>query len=574
MKKLLESKRFYFICGMVVTVFLLVPFWILGEDSIITYHDQLDGEFITYLLNAKYLFEGRTTYPELMNGISVNGLVSPAPGLILLFRFFSPFVAFMIGMVFVKLTAFCSMFLLLCEITERKWLACGVAICFMALPFYVVYGLCIPGQPLLILSLLKLQKCDWKSSVIWYLCIAWYGLFSSLALVGFACILLIGIWIMAALVQKKWLYSGKLICAAAVLTITYCCTNLSLVCQTLSGNGDISHRSEMQMQPVAFLDTFRNLLLEGDAYTGAKQKYMLPLIALAVIVLVVYWFKRKKVVNTLFVYALCVNLGILLLLSFYREAWVAGLRNRSTGIFHDLDLGRIGWLAAVHWYILAVTAADMILDAGKSFGRLWKYAGYLFVCASFSLVFLFAFLSSDLKSNVAKLIKGDDYYMMTYKQFFAEDLMEQANQLIGRPQEEYRVVSLGIYPAAAAYNGFYCLDAYSNHYSLEYKHEFRKVIEKELDKSEYLTNWYDNWGNRCYIVLAESNNYFTFEKRWSPVSTDVDIDTAQLKRMGCEYIISASYIMTPDELGLKLLNEEPFLTEESWYRIWVYQIEK
>lgn len=44
------------------------------------------------------------------------------------------------------------------------------------------------------------------------------------------------------------------------------------------------------------------------------------------------------------------------------------------------------------------------------------------------------------------------------------------------------MISVGIYPAAAAYNGFHCLDGYSNNYPLEYKHAFRQIMEGELDK--------------------------------------------------------------------------------------------
>ncbi|MBO5281674.1 MAG: hypothetical protein J6B43_00890, partial [Lachnospiraceae bacterium] len=60
-------------------------------------------------------------------------------------------------------------------------------------------------------------------------------------------------------------------------------------------------------------------------------------------------------------------------------------------------------------------------------------------------------------------------------------------------------MSLGITPAAALYNGFYCLDGYSNLYPLEYKHEFREIIARELEKSEGVRVYFDAWGNRCYL---------------------------------------------------------------------------
>ena len=105
----------------VIAAFLnIVPYLILGESSIVTYHDQLDGELITYILNAKHLFDGLDTYPELMNGILKNGLMSPAPFLILIFRLFKPFNAFVICMLMVKLTSMTGMYLLLNELTGKR----------------------------------------------------------------------------------------------------------------------------------------------------------------------------------------------------------------------------------------------------------------------------------------------------------------------------------------------------------------------------------------------------------------------------------------------------------------------
>ena len=127
----------------------IVPYLILGEASIVTYHDQLDGELITYILNAKHLFDGSDTYPELMNGISKNGLMSPAPFIILIFRLFKPFSAFVVCMFIVKLTSMVGMYLLLNELTGKRWIAFILAGLFTLFPFYTVYGLCIPGQPML-----------------------------------------------------------------------------------------------------------------------------------------------------------------------------------------------------------------------------------------------------------------------------------------------------------------------------------------------------------------------------------------------------------------------------------------
>jgi hypothetical protein len=131
------------------------------------------------------------------------------------------------------------------------------------------------------------------------------------------------------------------------------------------------------------------------------------------------------------------------------------------------------------------------------------------------------------------------------------------------------VACLGIDPAAALYHGFYCIDGYSNNYSLEYKHSFREIIATELDKSEYLSAYFDEWGNRCYLFSAECPGYYMIEKgsfyfqNWS-------MNTEAFRNMGGEYIISAAYIADADECGLTLLREEPFETGDSYYRLYLY----
>ncbi len=571
-KAMLNSKKHLFILGTVVTLAMLLPFWILGEDSVITYHDQLDGEVLTYILNAKYLFTGAENYPELMNGIPSGGMVSPAPAFVLLFKLLPPFGAFMTMLTVVKLVAFGSMFLLLCELTERKWAAFLCAICFMALPFYAVYGLCIPGQPLLFFAIRRLQKEEGWGSLKWYGAIVLYGLCSSLALVGFACLLLMGVWGLAKLLQKKYRSFFKMVWAAGVLGVTYLLTNLELVKQLFGGTDYVSHKSEIVFQAVSFWEAAKALILTGDAYTEAQQKYMLPLIGLAFLVLLVQLIKKKRVGNRYYLYALCTNAVMIVLTAFYRADFMVECRNVWTGVLHDFNLGRIAWLLTVQWYLLLVTSIDILLDAVKEIkgAKLWSAVAGGGCVLTLGAVFLTAVYISDVKPNVMKILKGGDYYMMTWEQFYAEDLFDEVEELIGKPKEEYRVVSLGIYPAAAAYNGFYCLDAYSNNYDVEYKHQFRKIMEKELEKSDYLAGWFDGWGNRCYLVLAESNTYFTFEKRWIPVSNEVDFDYEQLRNMGCEYMVSASYIMEAESMGLTLLNPEPIQTEGSWYRLWVY----
>lgn len=582
-----NKKWVWLVVGTVLSVLTCIPFFVLGESSIITYHDQLDGEILTYIFHAKYLFSGVDKYMEIMNGIDTTGLAMPAPLFVLLYWLFKPFTAIVFSIVIIKIVGFVGTFLMIDELTDNRFVAflCGLG--FMLLPFYAVYGLCIPGEPLLGYALIRMGKKEVNPLGPW-LITAFYTLSSSLALVGFAWVAFLFLITVYALIKRKNFV--RYFVALGIMGLFYLLENMGLVKQIIGlGDGFVSHKSEITKSSLPFFEALMTSLFTGADYTKVGQVTFLHAILLALVLVIFVRIRTGKLEGKVKRETITCLLGIGMIFAFsliyavYESEPVASFCNSRQGVLHDFNFGRIIWLNPVIWVALLGVSLALIKDALKVISlssdrkekneKTGKVISVLYSVLLVGTTGLFAFkgfYDSDLKSNIMKLIKKD-YYMMTFEQFFAEDLFKEAEELIGLDKEDYRVVSLGIYPSAAAYNGFYCLDAYSNNYDVEYKHEFRKVIEKELEKSDYLRQWYDGWGNRCYIVLCESMNYFTFEKRWTPTSSEVDINLDQLRKMGCNYMISASYIFDCEELGMTLLNEEPIQTDGSWYRLWVYR---
>lgn len=165
---------------------------------------------------------------------------------------------------------------------------------------------------------------------------------------------------------------------------------------------------------------------------------------------------------------------------------------------------------------------------------------------------------------------------MSWADYFAEDLMREIDAAIyektGRTKEEYRVASLGMCPAVALEAGFYCIDGYSNNYSLEYKHEFREIIAKELEKCPGMKAYFDDWGSRCYLFTEESQNYYYLAKDEDFRYEKLELDTGKMREMGCEYLFSAAEIEEEDaeRMGMELFGV--FETEGSYYGVWVYGI--
>lgn len=610
MKKILyfystRKKNCYLAAGLVLSCLFMIPYFLLGGGSIVTYHDQLDGELFSYLLTAKYLFTDIRVYPEIMNGLPAAGAVPPAPLFVLLYAAFKPFTAFMISQWIIYLTAFLGMYLLLMRLTGREFISFSIAVIFMLMPFYPVYGLCIPGQPLLFFAVLALFDKERRSavsssfprkagyyfsadSIFYYLIIFFYGISSSLVLAGFACLLLLGgsalIHTITALRQKKrgllslWL-------SLIVLLASYISVNSGLIRQVLfPGNTYISHKTEMILSPQNFSDYFKEAFTTGISYA---QSFHLVLFILMLFCLLLFFINAVVKKESLFsgsdklplLKALRVLLFIFLtclFYAFYHGHFITEIRNISGGILKTFNLDRVCWLLPTAWCILAGYLLSFIAGlrehktAARSCSLCLKYG---IISATLGIWGITVLLHSPLRPNLSKLLKGGDYYALDWDRFFAEDIFSQIDSAIGKPKDSYHVISIGIYPAAAAYNGFYCLDGYSNNYPLEYKHTFRRIMEDELEKSDYIRDFFDNWGNRCYITTAEQANYYTFEKKWNSVIYDLDLNTDVLKELDCRYVFSAAYLMNAEEKGLTLLREAPFEAEGSWYHIYVYAVD-
>ena len=107
---------------------------------------------------------------------------------------------------------------------------------------------------------------------------------------------------------------------------------------------------------------------------------------------------------------------------------------------------------------------------------------------------------------------------------------------------------------------------------MEYKHAFRERIASELARDETLRVYFDDWGNRCYLMSHDSGVYFMLEKNTGFEYHDVLLNTNAMKQLGASYLFSAAPIDNAREIVLNLVRDTPFETENSYYAIWVYQV--
>ena len=633
-----KTSPVWFWLGLAAVLVMLVPYLVLGEEAIMVYHDQLDGEMIAYILQAEQLTHAEAGAAEagggltrFMGGVSTTALTPPAPLFVLLFCTGQYFAAYVCMQMLGSLAGYLGMYFWGKEITGRSWVGMVTGVLFAYLPFLPVYGLTQYGIPLLIWCFYQIWK---GKKVPWCRAYAFiYVLTSSLVLAGFAVLGLSAVCFLGLLqAGRRDSAAGseadgdrRADCGRVAecrrlwftwvgMLLLYILENSALLGQMFLGMGDgqISHKAEYVLSAEPFISGWINAFLKGGQHS---EDYHIYILAAAVVALFLsrLWIKRLERADSagqsntemsdagqtdgaksIAAARRCRNLTVLLLLCNLILALVAALWDCTPGILlrshmealKGFQLDRVLWLAPTFWYLILACVLGI---SGEMAERLWKSKAAIEKTAAgktIALIFSMAVLActgltgltvlkeSNLKPNLQKLL-NPSYQSISYGDYYASDVMEQVREYLtqqtGRSVSDYRVVSLGIDPAAAYYAGFYCLDGYSNNYSLEYKHAFRRVIAPELAKSEYLTSYYDDWGNRCYLVSAECPGYYTIEKGGF-FFQNYELDSEALWEMGGRYLLSAAYIQNAEQQGLYLMREEPFETVDSYYRIFVYEI--
>lgn len=577
----------WFVLGMAAMALTILPNLILGEASIFTGHDQLDGEMIAYILQARHLFSGGGL-PEFMGGMPKTALTLPAPACVLLFlqgNYFAALVAMQLGG---RLAGFAGMYLLSREMSVPPWMAAGAGVLYGLLPFLPVYGLSQYGVPLLFWCVLQIRKG--RHLVLSYGYVALFGLTSSLVLVGFGLLGMGALLLLWDFARKKspWHF----LAAWQMLLFVYIAENFRLLLQLLgAGEGAVSHKTEYVLQARPFWGALvQNLLYGGQHSQGYHKMLVTAAMVLLFSALTAGLLSApeggKRGVwrwgGDSFLKCMGVCLGWNFLFALAAACWESGvgvaLRSR-LGVLRAFQLDRLTWIMPCLWYLLVSCCCGFLHSLWKSrrgIARLAAAGGLGVMALAAGAAGIRILMEGDIKSNLGKLFKPD-YSLMSYSDYYASDVMGQVGDFLGeysgKAKEEYRVASFGIDPAAALYNGFYCLDGYSNNYPLEYKHGFRKAIVMELEKSEYLSSYFDGWGNRCYLFSAECPGYYTI-KKGGFFFQDCRLDAEALAGMGCSYLLSAAYIQNAEEQGLVLLNEVPFETEDSYYGIYVYKVGK
>ena len=156
----------WFFVGLAAVFVFLSAYYILREDAYFMIHDELDDGIFKYVLYAKNLGSANGFIPEFMGGQERYTItVSTAWG-VLLYKFLSPYNAFLVMYTIVTLTGYLGVFLLGKELTDNAFASFFAASVFIYLPFKSMFGLNIVGFALLLWILIKLAKEKGKKTII------------------------------------------------------------------------------------------------------------------------------------------------------------------------------------------------------------------------------------------------------------------------------------------------------------------------------------------------------------------------------------------------------------------------
>lgn len=492
-----------------------------------------------------FSLDPRARLPNFINGLPLSGVDSGWNVMTWLYMLLPPLAAYAANDLLMRLVALLGMALLLRRQVLRGdppppgWLLAGSSLAFALLPFYPAGGLSVAGLPLLLLAFLNLRAGAGRWTD-WLIVLA-FPFYSKLALAGVFILALLALWLAADLLRRR--FSRPALGALVLLGAGYLFSHFHLVASFLDPRF-VSFREEIRAQGVsggkAIADSFHNFVFDRVNEASAQQLFVILAIALAL-----GWAalrggeRRERWLPALVGYCLLTSL----LWGFKYWAALLPLRDR-VQLLNAFDFSRFYWLNPLCWY-LAFALALAALASRRGGRRL--AAGLL----AGQLLFLFAAYNNEYRHRLgirASLSGSPLTHSLTWDQFFSPALMADIARHIGRPQADYRVVSLGIHPAIAQFSGFYTLDVYTDVYPLAYKHRFQQIIAPELAKSAALRRGFAENAKRCYLMVAELHGDKAIRGRafTRGLTRDetvrvrrLDLDTAALKSLGGAYILSA-----------------------------------
>lgn len=552
------SEKYLIYLSVLIILLVYSPYFILGEDSHIRVHDNLDSTIVWAKTILNTSVEPSSVVTQIMGGVplySVWGSYDVYLGLTFLFGSYWAYVVCKLIMAF---AGFFGMYLLLGKYCLPKdcppYIITGSSLLFSILPLWG-FSATVAAAPFVIFAFFNLRHKETR----WYnwLILILYAFNSSLILLGIFILIFFSIVLIYDLIKTKkinWILLGGL----SVLSISYIISHFPLFYGFLGNNEFETIRKDFTLvHGRSIKDTFhefyRFLFFSDEhqwSFTPAKQFF----VVIATIFIASILLLKNKDKNRQFLFLIGMLLSTLLFISIWESDILFSIR-KTLMQYLPIDIRRIYWIQPVIWYTLFAISLYIIQKNLKK--------SRIFIC----IIMLMQF---------GLIIKSQEYFAYkdspTFRNFYAANQFNDIKKYINKDVSEYRVISIGLHPTISQYNGFYTVDGFSINYPLAYKLKFRKIIEKELDKNSFAKSFYEDWGGWCYAYWGafNLNDLHNCRNNFEKIE-HLDYNYDLLKEMGGEYIISAIEIDTENNKRLQFLKEFDNYKDSHW-SIFLYKV--
>lgn len=542
----------------ILAVFLIVVYG-PGENAYILIHDNLDSVVACFKilnLHKSDYFRLSATIPNLFNGVPISCLSLGINIGEIIYLLVDPLPAIIINETIARMVAFWGMFLLLKQnhLGRHPSITVGVSLCFALLPFWPAGFLCVAGQPLLLYSFLEIRAR--RERPLHWLIIVVFPLYSSLALSGFALIVLLFMLLVVDIIRFRKV-SITYVTGLCVLCGFYFVANYRLIWATVVDSGFISHRTLFQARELCIIDSLGLILKNfcSGQYHAASMQDGVILITVSVSAVFLMLRRKSEYIKLFFLFLFsCLTVSI-----FYGVWKFLKPHLPNHLLLTGFQWERLHFLHPMLWHLLFAVALCILLETTHKYQRLMS-----------ALILLLIALQALHTIQHSHSLQEKNRNGITFAGFYSEELFTDIASYIGQKKDSYRVASIGLHPGIPQYNGFYTVDGYLSNYPLDYKIGFRKIIAQELLKSSRLKRSFDTWGSRCYLFSSEIGYFFINQKESHIVIKNLDINTNQFKAMGGKYIFSAAPIINHQKNGLKFL--KTFEKDHLPWRIWLYMV--
>lgn len=535
--------------------------FLIGPEGYVRLHDTLEGELVWLILLRKYgvgfEYTDYTLIPALMNGLPRAALPPGFTFNYLAIHFLGGYYGYQLIQLFIHSVGFVGMVWLLRKhiipAIEYRFISWFVAFCFGMIQVFPVFGLAVQGLPLLLYAYLNIyiKRDRWHD----YLIILLFPFFTSFVW-GFTTIATAVVLFIFVEAVRRNAIPARFILAFSAQSLVFLLVNLPLVFLYFFTFGFRAHRKEYR--PDEALDALTGLA--DSAFSLFMSHYHvayftpLPILALMAIASLYpgHFSRYRKIFAIMTVVALCYG--------FYDL--VARLLYKPLPIILALKAHRFITMLPMLWLILMALALHHIFRFSAS----RRAAGIISGC-----FLLMIWIADDELGHNIRILIGHPR-KPGYESYFSESLFSRIKKDIGLPDSAYRVISIGMSPSVAQYNGFYTLDGLFSVYHYGYKVRFRELMAAELDRNPSNRKYFDNWGNRCYYfpaALGHHSRYFLIGKHTSlPPLDSLHINLQAFSSLGGKFIFSALPILHPPS-GLRLFGV--YEEEKSFWKIHVYE---